>query len=111
MVLNVIANADPLFRYQYADRERRPLLWGLSGLFALSVVGLGRLRGLAALGGLIASVFVLVVFIGPAILAGSSPVMVAAVGGSAIALLSLYLAHGWRTLTHIAAIGHSLPLP
>lgn len=105
VVLNVVPNADPLFRYQYADRERRPLLWGLAGLFALAVVGLGRLRGFAALGGLMASVWVLVVFIAPAILAGRSPVLVAAVGGSAIALLSLYLAHGWRTLTHIAAIG------
>lgn len=105
VVLNVIPNADPLFRYQYADRERRPLLWGLTGLFALAVVGLGRLRGFAALGGLMASVMVLVVFIAPAILAGRSPVLVAAVGGSAIALLALYLAHGWRTLTHVAAIG------
>ena len=105
VVLNVVPNADPLFRYQYADRERRPLLWGLTALFALAVVGLGRLRGLAALGGLMASVMVLVVFIAPAILAGRSPVWVAAVGGSAIALLALYLAHGWRTLTHVAAIG------
>ena len=105
VVLNVVANADPRFRYQYADRERRPLLLGLAGLFAVAVVGLGRLRGFAALGGLGASVLVLIAFIAPAILAGRSPVLVAAVGGSAIALLSLYLAHGWRTLTHIAAIG------
>lgn len=105
VVLNVVPDADPHFRYQYADRERRPLLWGLTGLFALAVVGLGRLRGFAALGGLVASVLVLVVFIAPAILAGRSPVLVAAVGGSAIALLALYLAHGWRTLTHVAAIG------
>jgi uncharacterized membrane protein len=110
VLLNVIPNADPRFRYQYADRERRPLLWGLSGLFALAVVGLGRLRGLAALGGLIASVLVLVTFIAPAILAGRSPVLVAAVGGSAIALLALYLAHGWRTLTHVAAVGTFLAL-
>lgn len=105
VVLNVVANADPRFRYQYSDRERRPLLWGLSALFAIAVVGLGRLRGFAALGGLVASVAVLVMFIAPAILAGSSPVMVAAVGGSAIALLALYLAHGWQTLTHVAAVG------
>ena len=105
VVLNVVANADPRFRYQYSDRERRPLLWGLSALFALAVVGLGRLRGFAALGGLVASVLVLVMFIAPAILAGRSPVMVAAVGGSAIALLALYVAHGWRTLTHVAAVG------
>ncbi len=105
VVLNVIADADPLFSFQYADRERRPLLWGLTFLFAAAVVGLGRLRGLAALGGLVASVMVLVVFIAPAILAGESPVLVASVGGSAIALLALYLAHGWRNLTHVAAIG------
>jgi uncharacterized membrane protein len=77
----------------------------LGAVFALAVIGLGRLRGLAALAGLAASVVIIVVFIAPAILAGRSPVLVAAVGGSAIALLALYLAHGWRPLTHVAAIG------
>lgn len=105
VVLNVVPEAEPRFRYQYADRDRRPVLWGLAALFALAVVGLGRLRGLAALGGLVASVVVIVAFIAPAILAGHSPVLVAAVGGSAIALIALYLAHGWNALTHVAAIG------
>jgi uncharacterized membrane protein len=105
VVLNVVPEAEPRFRYQYADRDRRPVLWALGALFALAVVGLGRLRGLAALGGLAASVLVLIVFIAPAILAGHSPVLVAAVGGSAIALVALYLAHGWNPLTHVAAIG------
>jgi uncharacterized membrane protein len=105
VVLNVVPEAEPRFRYQYSDRDRRPVLWGLGALFALAVVGLGRLRGLAALGGLAASVFVIVAFIAPAILAGHSPVLVAAVGGSAIALVALYLAHGWNALTHVAAIG------
>jgi uncharacterized membrane protein len=63
------------------------------------------LRGLAALLGLIASIGVLLWFVAPAILAGRDPVAVAAVGGSAIALLALYLAHGWRTTTHVAALG------
>ncbi len=105
VVLNVVPEAEARFRFQYADRERRPVLWALAALFALAVVGLGRLRGLAALAGLAASVVVLVVFIAPAILAGHPPVLVAAVGGSAIALLALYLAHGWNPLTHVAAIG------
>lgn len=105
VVLNVVPDADPRYRYQYADRDRRPILWGLAALFAIAVIGLGRLRGVAALGGLAASVVILVAFIAPAILAGQSPVLVAAVGGSAIALVSLYLAHGWRPLTHVAVIG------
>lgn len=105
VMLNVIADADPRFRYQYADRDRLGVLWLLGAVFALAVVGLGRMRGLAALAGLAASVLILVVFIAPAILAGHSPVLVAATGGSAIALLALYLAHGWRPLTHVAALG------
>lgn len=105
VVMNVVPEAEARFRFQYADRDRRPVLWALAALFALAVVGLGRLRGLAALAGLAASVMVLVAFIAPAILAGHGPVLVAAVGGAAIALLALYLAHGWRALTHVAAIG------
>lgn len=105
VVLNVIADADPSFRYQFSDRDRRPVLWALAVLFALAVIALGRVRGAAALAGLAASVVVIVTFIAPAILEGRSPVLVAAVGGSAIALLALYLAHGWNRLTHVAAIG------
>ncbi|HEX2152417.1 MAG TPA: YibE/F family protein [Acidimicrobiia bacterium] len=105
VILSVIEGAEPSERYQYSDRDRRFVLWLLAACFAAAVVGLGRLKGLAALGGLMASVLVLVVFIAPAILAGRSPVLVAAVGGSAIALLALYLAHGWSPLTHVAAIG------
>src|SRR5690606_823274 len=105
VVLNMVDTEDPRLRYQWSDRDRRPVLWALGAVFALAVVGLGRLRGLAALGGLAASVGLLVVFIAPAILSGSNPVLVAAVGGSAIALVALYLAHGWSPLTHVAAIG------
>lgn len=105
VVLNVINDADPLFRYHYADRDRRPLLAMVVAGFALAVIGLGRLRGVAALIGLAASVAVLLWFVAPAILAGRDPVAVAAVGGSAIALLALYLTHGWRTTTHVAALG------
>lgn len=105
VVLNVVEDAEPRFRYQFADRERRPVLWALGAVFALAVIALGRLRGLAALAGLAASVLVLIVFIAPAILAGHSPVLVAATGGSAIALLALYLSHGWNPLTHVAAVG------
>ena len=105
VVLNEIDEAEPQFRYHYADRDRRPILLVITAAFALAVIGLGRLRGVAALFGLFASVAVLLWFVAPAILAGRDPVPVAAVGGSAIALLALYLTHGWRTTTHVAALG------
>ncbi len=105
VLLNHIPNAEPDFAYQFADRERRGLLLTALAVFAIAVVGLTRLKGMAALLGLGLSIGLLLVFIIPAILLGREPVIVAAVGGSAIALVTLYLAHGWRRLTHVAAVG------
>lgn len=105
VVLNYLPESEPAFQYQYSDRERRGLLLGLSAVFALAVVGLGRLRGLAALVGLGLSVMILISFIVPAILEGTDPVLVATVGALAIAMASLYLAHGFTDLTHVALLG------
>ncbi|HEY3427904.1 MAG TPA: YibE/F family protein [Acidimicrobiia bacterium] len=105
VVLNRIPEAPALQRYQFADRERRPLLIGAGLLFAALVIVLGRLRGLAALGGLILSIGVLLLYIVPAILSGRSPELVALTGGMLIAVCALYLAHGNRPTTHVAAIG------
>lgn len=103
--LAAFTNEDGLVDYQYVDRDRRPLLLGLSLLFAVAVIGLGRIRGVAALVGLAVSVALLLWFILPAIITGRDAVLVAMVGGGAIALVSLYLAHGYNPLTHVATLG------
>lgn len=105
VVLNVIPEAPALQRYQFADRERRPLLIGVLVLFLAAVIALGRGKGVAAIGGVVISVWVVVAFIVPGILTGRPPEVVALAGGSVIALATLYLTHGWRPLTHVAAIG------
>lgn len=110
VVLNRIPDAPALQRYQFADRERRPFLIGASLLFAAIVVLLARLRGLAALVGLALSVVVLLIYVVPAILSGRSPEMVALTGGVLIAVIALYLAHGFKAMTHVAAIGTLLSL-
>ena len=91
--------------YQYADRDRRILLGVVALVFAVAVVVLGRWRGVAALVGLALSLGLLVGFILPAILAGTDAVLAALVGGGAIALISLYLAHGYTPMTHVATLG------
>jgi len=105
VMLNYLPDAPPTLQYQFADRDRRPLLIWIAIAFALSVVALGKLRGLAALGGLAASVFILIWFIVPSILEGRNPVLVATVGAGIIAYLALYMAHGWKPLTHVALLG------
>ncbi len=103
--LAVVTHEDGTVDYQYADTDRRMMLVILALVFALAVVGLGRLRGVAALAGLALSIAILLLFILPAIVAGTDAVLVAMVGGGAIALISLYLAHGYNPLTHVAALG------
>jgi uncharacterized membrane protein len=104
-VLSYDPDAAPGFEYQYADRQRRPVLLWLTLLFAAAVIALGRWRGVAALAGLGASIAVILQFVLPAVLDGRSPVLVAVVGASAIAYLALYLAHGPRTRTTVALLG------
>jgi uncharacterized membrane protein len=91
--------------YNYYDRDRRLLIAVVTTVFAVTVVALGRLRGVAALVGLALSLVILIWFIVPAIIAGRDAVLVALVGGGAIALIALYLAHGFTPLTHVAAVG------
>jgi uncharacterized membrane protein len=97
--------AEPEFQYRFVDRDRGALLFWLALAFSVAVVALGRLRGLAALAGLAASLVVLVQFVLPAILDGRDPLAVSIVGSSAIAFLALYLAHGFTTMTTVAVLG------
>lgn len=91
--------------YQFADFQRRPLLFWLLAIFAVAVVVVGRRQGFFALGGLVLSVAVLLLFVVQGIVAGGSPLPIAVVGAAAIAIITLYLAHGFTTETSVALLG------
>jgi uncharacterized membrane protein len=69
------------------------------------VIVLGRLKGLGALAGLGVSLLLLVWFALPAVLHGSSPLLVAAVTAGATAYVVIFLAHGFGELTDVALLG------
>lgn len=110
VVLAAIEGGEPGFDYQYSDRERRGILIGVFLVFAAAVGMLGRGRGLAALGGLVLSVVVVVAYIVPAIAGGAPAVVIAVIGSGTVALVALYLAHGFRPLTHVAFAGTAVSL-
>jgi uncharacterized membrane protein len=105
LVLSYTPSAPREFRYQFADRQRKSVLFWLAAAFAIAVVILGRVRGLSALAGLAASLIVLLSFALPAIIDGRSPVAVAVVSAAAISFLALYLAHGFKPMTTVALLG------
>lgn len=110
VMLNYTEGADIAFAFQYADRQRRPVLWWLSALFALSVVALGRWRGVSALAALGSSFAVLLGFVLPALVTGRPPLPVALVGAAAVAYLTLYIGHGIGARTTVALLGSLLSL-
>ncbi|OMI38821.1 YibE/F family protein [Streptomyces sparsogenes] len=92
-------------QYSVSDVDRAMPMALLAGLFALAVVAVGRLRGVFALVALAVSFGVLTLFILPAILQGSNPLVVAVIGGSAIMLIALYMCHGLTARTSVAVLG------
>ncbi len=104
VIVAKIRGADPGFDYSYSDRQRRsPLLW-LALLFAVVVIAVGRMRGLAALAGLAASIAVILWFMLPSMLDGHSAPVVAIVSAAAIAFVVLYVTNGITTLTTVALL-------
>lgn len=97
-------------QYSVTDVDRKLPLAMLAGIFAVAVVVVGRMKGLMALVALVASFLVLTLFILPAILEGSNPLIVAVVGSSAIMLIALYLCHGLSARTSVAVLGTLISL-
>jgi uncharacterized membrane protein len=96
--------------YFVADFQRLPALGLLVGLFVLAVLAIGRWHGLRSLIGLALSLLIVVRFVVPAIMAGSSPFLVALVGSIAVMIVTLYLAHGVNPMTTSAIVGTSIAL-
>ncbi|GAA2611067.1 YibE/F family protein [Streptomyces axinellae] len=105
VVVGYAEKAPRDLQYSVVDANRDLPMVLLAVVFALVVVLVGRLRGVLALVGLVISFAVLTLFILPAILQGSNPLVVAVVGGSAIMLATLYLCHGLSARTSVAVLG------
>ena len=89
---------------QVADIYRLPELLGITILFLVLAVVVGRWRGLSAIVGLAFTVVVLLGFIVPQIVAGKNPLWVCLLGALLIATISIYFAHGLHKRTTIAII-------
>lgn len=91
--------------YSVVDRQRStPMIW-LIVLAVAVILAFGRWRGLTSLAGLAVSFAVLLLFVVPAILDGSPPLLVAVVGAAAIMFAALYLTHGVNVHTSVAVAG------
>lgn len=96
--------------YSFADFDRRGAMLWLSIGFVVLLLATGRLHGLRALLGLIVSLVIVVQFIVPAILHGSSPLAVAVVGAFAVMLVMMPLSYGLGAKAMAAWLGTAVSL-
>ncbi|MEK9180913.1 MAG: YibE/F family protein, partial [Patescibacteria group bacterium] len=92
-------------QYFVADRYRLPAISVVAALFFTLVVGLGKKRGVGSILGLIFSLAVIAKLLIPGLIAGKSPVVQSLQAALIIAVVSLYLAHGFNRRTSIALAG------
>jgi uncharacterized membrane protein len=113
VVRNVVPpGADPVpgREYSISDFDRQGPLLLLALIFAGAVVLFGRLRGAMSLIGLGLSLAVVLVFMVPAILEGTSPLAVAVIGSLAVMLTTILLAHGAGPKSLAAILGTAASL-
>lgn len=89
----------------FADFTRtRPLLV-LFGAFVLVSVLISGWKGVRSLVGLAASLWVILGYILPQILAGRDPVLVSITGAFFLLAFTLYITYGWTLKSHAAVLG------
>ncbi|MGC5616364.1 YibE/F family protein [Georgenia sp. Z1491] len=104
-LLYVPSNIGTGTLYSFWEFERTvPVAW-LTVLYLAAVLAVARWKGLAAVVGLLGSLAVVALFILPVLMLGSSPVLTALVGSSAMMFLAVYLAHGVSIRTTTALLG------
>jgi uncharacterized membrane protein len=105
LVLTRDAGAEGGAAYGFFDYDRDTPMLVLAIFFAVVVIGVARLRGLASLIGLTFAFVVLLQFVLPGLLGEDSPTLVSLVGSAAIMFVVLYLAHGFSARTTTALVG------
>ena len=96
---------DGVITAYYAEHVRTtPLLWLLAAFMA-AILLISRWKGLRSLLSMAFSLWVIISYIIPHILAGEDPVRVSIIGSAILLGVTLYLTYGWNLKTHSAVLG------
>lgn len=96
--------------FYITDRLRRKPLFWLFFLFVALAVLVAGWRGASSLLGMAFSFLIIFLFILPAILSGSEPILAAIIGSLFIIPVTFYLSHGFNKKTTVAVLGTIIAL-
>lgn len=92
------------YEFVIVDEYRLPYLAIFILLFVVLAIIFGRWRAVTSIVGLLFSLVVLLYFLAPRILSGSNPTELALAACVIIAIVSLYIAHGFNRRTSLSVI-------
>ena len=90
--------------YYVTDYVRDSSLWWLVAIFVLSLLIVGGFKGMRSLFALAITFIVIIKYIVPHILAGTSPLLVTLIGSLIILLIIIYFTEGFKARSHISVV-------
>lgn len=96
--------------YSIIDKYRLDIVMWLAGGFLLLVLLVAGRKGAGSIAGMIISLFVIMMFIVPQILAGRDPLFISIIGAFIIMIITIYLAHGFSKQTTVAVLSTAIVL-
>ncbi len=96
--------------YVVVDRYRSNGLYLIIALFVVAAIVIGRRQGAMSLLGLVLTGLIMLFFIAPQILNGKNAILIALTGGMAIALITMFISHGYNVRTKLSVISTLITL-
>ncbi len=110
IIITISKTPDNVVNAYFVDYVRvNPILW-LTALFAISILWISGWKGLRALLSMAFSLYMIIGYIIPHILAGEDPLRVSIIGSAILLGITLYLTYGWTLKTHAAVLSMILVL-
>jgi uncharacterized membrane protein len=110
VLVNIGARPDGMLTVYFADFVRlNSILW-LTALFAIAILVISRWKGFRSLLSMALSLWIIIGYIIPHILAGGDPLWVSISGSVVLLAVTLYLTYGWNLKTHSAVLSMVLVL-
>lgn len=104
VMVSEVKNIDGATDYYIVDLIRSGYLFWLALIFVVVIIAVGKKKGIKSLLSLVVSFFVIIKFIVPKIINGSSPLVVGVLGAVIILAIIIYLTEGWNKKSHIAVV-------
>jgi uncharacterized membrane protein len=104
VLVNIGARPDGMLTVYFADFVRlNSILW-LTAMFAIAILVISRWKGFRSLLSMALSLWIIIGYIIPRILAGGDPLWVSISGSVVLLAVTLYLTYGWNLKTHAAVL-------